>query len=116
MRLVGHACFFLVLLLGTSAAGWSQDEASGQDLFVENKCNQCHPVESAEIERTSTSDKMKGMDLSDTGNRHDVEWLVKFLKKEIEREGDLHKKSFKGTDEDAQKIAAWLATLKTETP
>lgn len=88
-------------------------DSPGQEAFLENKCNMCHPVEALGIERTSTSDKMKAEDLSTVGDDLDIEWAVKFLNKEVEREGELHKKSFKGTPEDAQNIAEWLATLKS---
>lgn len=78
-----------------------------------NKCNMCHSVEVISIERTSTSEKMMAMDLSTAGDDVDVEWVVQFLKKEVEREGELHKKTFKGTDEEAQQIAEWVVTLKS---
>jgi mono/diheme cytochrome c family protein len=89
------------------------EEPAGQKLFLENKCNMCHSIESLGIERTSTSDKMKAMDLSSVGDELDLDWAVKFIKKEVEREGELHQKTFKGSDEDAKTIADWLATLKS---
>jgi cytochrome c553 len=85
----------------------------GQEAFVANKCNMCHSIESLGIERTSTSDKMKASDLSTVGDTVDAEWVVGFLKKELEREGELHKRTFKGTDEQMQAIAEWLPTLKS---
>lgn len=104
----------LMLLFGAAVvvpAG--ADDMPGQEAFLAQKCNMCHSVEALEIERTSTSDKMKGADLSTVGDDLDMEWAVKFIKKEVELEGALHKKTFKGTDEEAQQIAAWLATLKS---
>jgi cytochrome c553 len=91
----------------------SAEESPGKQLFLDNKCNMCHSVDALEIERTSTSDKMKAKDLSTVGDELELEWAVKFIKKEVEREGKTHKKIFKGSDDDAAAIAAWLLTLKT---
>jgi mono/diheme cytochrome c family protein len=95
-----------------AAAGDSGGEPAGQTLFVGQKCNMCHSIEAAGIERTSKSDKMKGPDLSTVGDKHDAAWIVKYLKKEETLDGEQHGKSFKGTDEELQAIANWLATLK----
>ena len=103
----------LLIGIGAIARPASAEEAPGQKLFLENKCNMCHSVEALGIERTSTSDKMKAIDMSTIGDDLELEWAVKFIKKEVEREGELHQKSFKGTDEDAQKIAEWLVSLKS---
>lgn len=102
--------FFLILSWNPAA---SAGEEPGKQLFLDNKCNMCHSIEALEIERTSSSDKLKAVDLSTVGDDLDLEWAVKFLMKEIEREGALHKKTFKGTKDDATTIANWLMTLKT---
>lgn len=102
----------LGLCLATTSA-LAADEPAGQQAFVENKCNMCHSVESLGIERTSTSDKMKASDLSTVGDDLELAWAVKFINKEVELEGELHKKTFKGTAEQAQQIAEWLMTLKS---
>lgn len=103
-------------LLGAAAAaplGAQEADSPGREAFISNKCNLCHSVEALGIERTSTSDKMMAMDLSTVGDDLEIEWALKFIKKEVEREGELHKKTFKGTDEEAQQLAAWLVTLKS---
>lgn len=84
----------------------------GCTAFKEAKCDMCHSIETLGIERTSTSDKMMAADLSDVGDKHDAAWIVAYLKKEETLDDEEHKKTFKGTDEEAQKIADWLATLK----
>ena len=89
------------------------DESPGQEAFEASKCNMCHSVDSLGIERTSTSDKMKAEDLSTVGDDLELDWAVKFIKKEVELDGEMHKKTFKGTDEEAQQIAEWLMTLKS---
>ena len=104
-----------ILVAAVLSAGPARaDDPAGQQAFLANKCNLCHSVDKLEIARTSTSDKMKGPDLSTTGDDLDLEWAVKFLKKEVELEGSLHKKEFKGTDEELQQIVQWLGTLRSE--
>ena len=100
----------LLVLPQTGSAG----EDAGKQAFLDAKCNMCHSIESLEIERTSKSDKMKGADLSNVGAERDAEWLVKYIKKEVQLNDEDHKKTWKGSDEDLQKIADWMATLKTE--
>lgn len=107
-----------ILLVGATlmlppTAAQEAEVSAGQEAFVANKCNMCHPIESLGIERTSTSDKMKGEDLSTVGDTVDAEWVVKFLNKEMEHDGELHKRTFKGTEEQMQALAEWLPTLKS---
>ena len=60
-------------------------------------------------------DKMKSTDLSTVGDEHDTAWIVQFINQEIERDGEPHKRSYKGTEEDLEAIAAWLETLVSGT-
>ena len=103
----------LCFALAAAPSAAQEEVPAGQTALVDNKCNMCHPVQAAGIERTSKSDKMKGSDLSTVGDDHDAAWIVEFIKKEVELDGEPHKRSYKGTDEDLEAIAAWLATLKT---
>jgi hypothetical protein len=109
------------LLLSMLALAWAaaptlaeETENPAEKAFVANKCNMCHSIETLGIERTSTSDKMKAADLSSVGDRHDSEWIVRFLEKETELEGEPHKLSYKGTGEDLAAIADWLAAMRSE--
>lgn len=99
-----------LVLIWAATPAVAEEEAEGQAIFMASKCNICHGIESLEIEPKST--KIQGGDLSDTGNAHDAEWLAQFLKKEVDLEGDKHKSTWKGTDEDLGKLADWLASLK----
>jgi len=101
------------LLLITAPAARAAGESGGKEVFLAQKCNTCHTVDAEKIARTSTSDKMKGPDLSKIGADHDAAWITKWLKKEAEaKDGKKHMPTFKGTDDEMKKVADWLATLK----
>jgi mono/diheme cytochrome c family protein len=89
--------------------------AAGKVAFVDLKCSICHSVESQAIERKSKSEKVKGPDLSTIGTTHDHAWFAKFLRQEIvDENGKKHGKDFKGTPEQLEQIAQFLASLKTK--
>lgn len=90
------------------------EESPGQATFIAQKCNTCHAVEAVGIEAKVKSEKMKGPDLSKAAERHDVEWLAKFIKKEVDLDDKLHSTEFKGTDEELKAIVEWLGTLAAE--
>ena len=95
--------------------------AAGKIAFADLKCSICHSIESQAIERKSKSEKTKGPDLSTVGTAvaggpvRDAEWFAKFLRKEVVNENDKkHEKEFKGTPEQLQQVAEFLASLKTK--
>ena len=61
--------------------------------------------------RKIQSEKTAGPDLSTIGDKHDAAWITKWCMREVEKEGKTHKSEYKGTKEDLQAIANWLATL-----
>jgi hypothetical protein len=71
----------------------------------------CHSVPQADVVAKMKSEKLKGPDLP--SESREAEWLVGFLKREVQLDGADHKKEFKGTDEELQAIAAWLVALKS---
>lgn len=84
-----------------------------EKLFVEElKCVKCHSVTSKEIPTTSKKDPSEISDLSETGKKNDAEWLTKYLKKEIEKDGKKHKMKFKGDEAQLKAMVAWLSSLK----
>jgi cytochrome c551/c552 len=95
------------LVAGTGAA------ADGKALFLENKCNMCHSIDSQKIAKTS--EKMKGPDLSNAGGGlvESADWAKKFLEREVQMNGKNHTREWKGTDEDLNAIVEWLMSLKT---
>ena len=106
---------FTLPLLAPQAARADAGAMPGKEVFVAQKCNLCHSIESQAIERKSKSEKTKGPDLSDIGKDHDAAWITKWLKKEVADEnGKKHEKDFKGTPEEMQKVAEFLASLKAK--
>ncbi len=85
--------------------------ADGKALFLGNKCNLCHTIDSQGIAKTS--DKMKAPDLSNaSGLVESADWLKSFLKKEVKKDDKAHQREFKGTDEELDTVVQWLMTLK----
>jgi mono/diheme cytochrome c family protein len=85
--------------------------ADGKALFLGNKCNLCHTIDSQGIAKTS--DKMKAPDLSNaSGLVESADWLKSFLKKEVKKDDKNHQREFKGTPEELDAVVQWLMTLK----
>jgi mono/diheme cytochrome c family protein len=94
------------------AAGARADEATAKKAFDANKCSNCHSIEKLGMARKIQSEKTAGPDLSKVGASHDAAWIVKWCMREVEKDGKTHKSEYKGTKEDLQAIADWLATFK----
>lgn len=127
-----------VALWGSVRAEEAKDakEPAGKKLFLENKCNSCHSIEAAGVEKakkaeteaaatekkdaaaaekTTTVPAHKPPDLSSIGLDQNAEWIGKFLKKEVAaQDGKKHMKLWKGTDEDLKTLTAWLGEQKAE--
>lgn len=84
----------------------------GQRLFESKRCNMCHDVSTVGIEATTKAAAMKGPDL--VGIDQEVDWIVQFVKKEVELEGKKHRGPYSGSDEDLRAIAEWIAAQKKE--
>lgn len=114
----------VVVALGALAAtGEEQKEPAGKTLFLTYKCNSCHSVTAAGIERKASAEaaepaagaasEKKIVDLSSTGLDAKAEWLPKYLKKlETTKDGKKHLKGWKGTDEELTTLSAWLMEQK----
>ena len=94
------------------AAGARADEAAAKKAFEANKCSNCHSIEKLGMTRKIQSEKTAGPDLSKIGAKHDAAWIVKWCERAVEKDGKTHKNEYKGTKEDLQAIADWLATFK----
>lgn len=104
------------VLYGPSTAA-DAEKPDGKTLFTKNKCQSCHSVDVAEIKRAkpvSATASRKPPDLSKTGDKREAEWIVKFLSKTEKIDNKTHPPLFKGTKEERETIAAWLATLKSD--
>jgi cytochrome c2 len=98
----------LILMVPVSQAG----AADGKEIFLAQKCNMCHSIDSQEI--VKKSEKMKGAELSDVGSRvTDAAWLKGFLTQTEMKDGEKHKKKFKGTDEELDTLVTWILSLKS---
>jgi mono/diheme cytochrome c family protein len=102
----------LVLALAVSATVSSTvGAADGKAIFLAQKCNLCHTIDSQSIAKTS--EKMKAPDLSNAGGLvESADWLKSFLKKEAKKDDKAHQREFKGTDEDLDAVVQWLMALK----
>ena len=104
---------FTLPMLAAPQAAQAAGEPPGQTLFMAQKCNTCHSIESLSIARTTKSEKMAGPDLSNVGGTHLAPWITAYLKKEqANAEGKKHGKGWTGSDADLKTLADWLATLK----
>lgn len=87
------------------------DAADGKAIFLGQKCNLCHTIDSQGIAKTS--DKIKAPDLSNaSGLVESADWLKSFLKKEVKKDDKNHLREFKGTAEELDAVVQWLVTLK----
>ena len=77
--------------------------------FIAAGCNSCHSIQSQGIAKTGKSD---APDLSGCGLRHNADWIVKFLNKEVKLDDKKHVKKWKGSAPDLATVATWLAGLK----
>lgn len=84
----------------------SEGAPDGKAVFLDQRCNLCHSVSTAGIEAKTRSETMRGPDLVDLDR--DAEWLEGWLKKEIELDGEKHKKAFTGSDEELAALIDWL--------
>jgi mono/diheme cytochrome c family protein len=105
-----------VLLVATfysgPARGATPAKLDGKTLFLAQKCNLCHSVSSAGIERMVKSEKVAGPDLTDLAAKENAATLTKFLKKEGEIDGKKHGKLFTGSDEELAAVISWLQQQK----
>lgn len=113
-----HILIVALVSFAFLSASLSADEAEeGKKAFLANKCNLCHSVEAAKIEKT-TGGYQKGKeknvppDLSRVGTNRTADWMKLYLQKKEKNENVAHVRLFKGTETELDAITKWLATLK----
>ena len=89
------------------AAGQKVD---GKAIFLAQKCNMCHSVPPAGIEKTTKSEKMAGPDIVNL--KTDAATLTKYLRKQADLNGKKHVKGFTGSDEELGALVAWMLAQK----
>ena len=115
-----------VALLGAGVA-FSAELPAGHQVFLKAKCNSCHTLKSAKIEKrkveateeeeaaaTGTGSKKEPPDLSGVGIKRDATWIENWLARKELIDGKKHKKRFSGTPAEMKTVSAWLATMKTK--
>jgi mono/diheme cytochrome c family protein len=107
--LAGIAILLFAFLVSFSTLA-AADDAAGQKLFLDKKCNTCHSVDSAKIEKKMASSKAP--DLSDIGSTKDAAWITKWLNKEVELNGKKHMPTWSGTADEQKTLVDWVASLK----
>src|SRR4029453_3037936 len=101
-----------VLLLAAFYAGPAAGQAKldGKAIFLAQKCNMCHSVPPAGIEKTTKSEKMAGPDLVNV--KTDAATMSKYLPKQADLNGKKHVKAFPGSDEELGALVAWIQAQK----
>lgn len=99
----------IVALFGFAFSMAQETIPAGQKIFLESKCTSCHSVTSAGI----TSGKKDAVDLSQTGDNNQTDFIIQYLNKETKQNDKLHKIAFKGSAEDLKELASWLSSLKS---
>ncbi|HEV7505494.1 MAG TPA: cytochrome c [Thermoanaerobaculia bacterium] len=103
--------FLLSMLIAVTAAA-APASLDGKQIFLAQKCNLCHSVSSAGIERTVKSEKVAGPDLTNLAAKEEPAKLIKFLHKEGEINGKKHGKGFTGSDDELTALISWLQQQK----
>lgn len=94
--LAGH-----ILSLGQADPGTI---AKGKQIYAEKKCAACHMI--------NRVGGKTGGDLSDVGAKRDVQWLKAFLKDPKAANPKSKMMAFRGTDDELEALAAYMASLK----
>lgn len=105
--------FAVALFFSANAAPAAAAAApDGKAIFLAQKCNLCHSVSAAGIERQTKSEKVAGPDLTTATAKHDKAFLEKFLTKQETIDGKKHGKEWKGTTQDLDAVIDWLKQPK----
>ncbi len=111
-RNLAFTAFLVVVMLAALSFAPRASAVDGKTLFLDQKCNMCHSVSTAGIERTTKSEKMAAKDLVDLDK--DAAALTKYIKKETDLDGKKHGKAFTGTDEELGAVVTWILEQKTK--
>lgn len=100
--------FTIVALYGFAFSNPVLDDPPGKTIFVNNKCNTCHSIQTQGV----TTKKTNPVDLSTIGKSYKADFLMKYLQKTEKINNKNHPAAWKGTDPDLETLTKWLGTLK----
>jgi mono/diheme cytochrome c family protein len=124
---IAPIAFVSALLLGGAVAHSNglvpaATPKDGKAIFLANKCNTCHTVQAAGIEKRKASSaeaeeakeksKVKPPDLSSVGLERKADWIAKFMMKTEAIKGEKHPRKFRGTEPELKLLASWLESQK----
>lgn len=84
--------------------------ADGKALFLSQKCNLCHSVPTAGIEKTTKSEKVAGPDIVNLKLK--AATLTKYLQKEADINGKKHPKACVLPEADMTALVDWMVAQK----
>lgn len=100
-----------LLLVGVSVVGhvaWAQGgvglRTRGEQVYADKKCAMCHSIKG--------KGGKSGGDLTDVGAKRDVAWLKQFTKNPKSVMPNAKMPSFRGSEEELDAVAAYMASLK----
>ena len=109
MKIFKYALAIVALVSVLSITSYSEAK-TGKDIFLNNKCNMCHSINSLKIESKMPN---KYPDLSEVGKKELKSANLKsFLMKEGDLNGKKHAIKFKGDAAELDTLVNWLQTLK----
>lgn len=112
-RIASLTVVILFLSLITVLSAQQKKVLDGKQIFLDQKCNMCHAVSSADIQATTKSATMKGPDLAGHLANKDANVIADELRKKKNlASGKPHPKAFTGTDEELGALIAWLQDQK----
>lgn len=116
-----------VVLFAGGARAEDAKTPKGQDVFLKYRCNSCHTVKAANIEKrkvegeaeeagteAAATSKKQPPDLSDVALKQKPEWMHGWIMRTETLDGKKHMKRYRGTEAELKDLVAWLSTLKTE--
>ena len=99
------------LTLFAAPAAQAPKVLDGKQVFLDQKCQTCHAVSSADIKATG---KVKAPDLTGKAATVDAAKLAAYLRRNDTVNGKKHVKPFTGSDEQMGAMIAWLQKQKAK--
>ena len=113
MKPIGTLCLVaLALAAGLAVTASGARAQDGKTLFLAQKCNLCHSVQTAGIERVTRSEKVAGPELTDLAAKAEPAFLAQYLKKEATLHDKKHSKQFQGSEAELKALITWLQQQK----